>query len=462
MVKASNKRRRTTPATQKLTSSPDDSGDDERSSKQSSPKRSKLSNAATATNVNRRLRLDLAFGEAGDEDFAFVHAADIANLGLTAKYLPAFDGSLEDLKLFLLYPGASTKEGYVFLFHMYDVYLLDFLTYPCSFELVRPRDTDDFKPLQDIIDVAELVPKFYLTNDQAKRFLDDAKGIHRKLKRAIANKSYQEFREAVAEYNEALEGLRAKGVITKNLDDIHELPLPLVEHILTQIYSRTVSPKVDSLRKYENGTDNVYGELLPRFISKIFKETKITSDKVFVDLGSGVGNVVLQAALEIGCESWGCEVMENACDLAELQQAEFKARCRLWGLSTGDVHLERGDFLVNPKIAEILKKADVVLVNNQAFTPELNDHLVSLFLDLKEGCQIVSLRSFVPHDHKITKRNLNSPINLLEVESKTYYSNCVSWTNAPGTYFKATKDSRKLKEFTKKNGLIPKKKVVKK
>lgn len=321
------------------------------------------------------------------------------------------------------------------------------------FELVYPRDMDDFKPLQDILDVTELVLRSYLTDNQGNRFLDDTDGIHRRLKRAIAHKSCKEFRDAIAEYNDAIETLRAEGVIVKNLNDTHELPLPLVEHILTQTYSRTVSLKVDSLRKYENGTDNVYGELLPRFISKIFTETKLTSDQVFVDLGSGVGNVVLQAALEIGCESWGCEVMENACDLAELQQAEFTARCRLWGLSAGEVHLERGDFLVNAKIADALKRADVVLVNNQAFTPELNDRLVNLFLDLKEGCQIVSLRSFVPQDHKITTRNLNSPINLLEVESKTYYSNCVSWTNAPGTYFKATKDSRKLREFTRENGL---------
>ena len=196
--------------------------------------------------------------------------------------------------------------------------------------------------------------------------------------------------------------------------------------------------------------DNVYGELLPRFVSKIFQETNLTSSQVFVDLGSGVANVVLQAALEIGCESWGCEVMENACVLAELQEAEFVSRCRLWGLAAGKVHLERGDFLTNAKIGDALKRADVVLVNNQAFTPELNDRLMNLFLDLKEKCQIVSLKSFVPQDHKITTRNLNSPANLLRVETKPYYSNCVSWTNAPGTYCKATKDSKQLRDFTRR------------
>ncbi|KAL4771104.1 histone-lysine N-methyltransferase, H3 lysine-79 specific [Aspergillus nidulans var. acristatus] len=239
-----------------------------------------------------------------------------------------------------------------------------------------------------------------------------------------------------------------KESIAKKLDATYRLSLPHVERILTQIYSRTVSPRVDSLRQYENGTDNVYGELLPRFISTIFKETGLKSNHVFVDLGSGVGNVVLQAALEIGCESWGCEMMQNACDLAELQQAEFRARCRLWGIAPGKTHLVRGDFLKEQSIIEVLKRADVVLINNQAFTPQLNNELINHFLDMKEGCQIVSLKSFVPVGHKIQSRNLNSPINLLTVKQRQYWSNSVSWTDVGGSYFIATKDSSRLKAFS--------------
>ncbi|CAG8627027.1 7573_t:CDS:2, partial [Scutellospora calospora] len=45
--------------------------------------------------------------------------------------------------------------------------------------------------------------------------------------------------------------------------------------------------------------------LLPDFVSEILRKTRLNHEQVFVDLGSGVGNVVLQAALEIGAESWG-------------------------------------------------------------------------------------------------------------------------------------------------------------
>ena len=279
-------------------------------------------------------------------------------------------------------------------------------------------------------------------------FKNDSHGLLRRLKRARDKRDGATYISIIHEWNDAITTSRIDGRIANVLDESSELDLRLIERILTQTYARTVSPRVSTLRQYENGTDNVYGELLPKFVSEIFRVTALGSKHVFVDLGSGVGNVVLQAALEVGCESWGCEIMENACVLAELQEREFKARCRLWGLAVGDINLQRGDFLENQKINKVLSKADVILVNNQAFTPELNDRLTSHFLDLKEGCQVVSLKSFVPAGHKITSRNLNSAYNVLDVVKKHYYSACVSWTDAPGSYYISRKDGSRLQAFS--------------
>ncbi|EEP80214.1 conserved hypothetical protein [Uncinocarpus reesii 1704] len=312
---------------------------------------------------------------------------------------------------------------------------------PQRFQLMVPRDNDGFKPLDDIVQVIEIVSQNYIPEEHVPLFDEESNGLLRRLRRALVQGSLANFLDGIKHYNETIKRLRLDGSISQHLDSLHMLRLPLVERILTQVYSRTVSPRVDSLRQYVNGSDNVYGELLPRLISKIFAETRLKSDQTFVDLGSGVGNVVLQAALEIGCESWGCEVMQNACDLAELQEKEFKTRCRLWGLAPGKTRLIRGSFLESDSIGKILHKADVVLINNQAFTPELNNKLVNYFLDMKEGCQIVSLKSFVPPGHRIQARNLNSPINLLSVKEKQYWSDSVSWTNAGGRYYIATKDS---------------------
>jgi len=362
-----------------------------------------------------------AFSEEDGGVFDMIHAESIASAN-SPKYEPALGEGPGQPQLLLQYPSASQHERY---------------------DLVRPRDKDDFKPIDDIVRVIELVSNHYVPHDQVSIFTDETTGILRKLQRAQNWREADEFRKTVNEYNEVITKLRLNGTIAKNLDNVHSLGLPHVEAILTQVYARTVSLQVEKLRRYDNGTDNVYGELLPRFVSRILKQTKLKSNQVFVDMGSGVGNVVLQAALEFGCESWGCEEMEAPCKMASLQHEEFKARCRLWGLAPGEVHLERGDFIESPAIQNVLKRADVLLINNQAFLPQLNEKLVRKFLDLKEGCQVVSLKPF----EQITKRNYGSIMNQFKVDVKEYFSGNVSWTDAPGTYYIHTKDSSRVKEF---------------
>ena len=141
--------------------------------------------------------------------------------------------------------------------------------------------------------------------------------------------------------------------------------------------------------------------------------------------------------------------MPNPCDLAKLQADEFRARCRLWGILPGQVHLIQGNFLTDEEVAKVLTRADVILVNNQAFTPALNDDLVLKFLDLKEGARLISLKSFVPSGFRMQARNAHDPRNLLSVTRKEYGSCCVSWTDSGGEYFVAVKDSKKLEDFQK-------------
>lgn len=325
------------------------------------------------------------------------------------------------------------------------------------YDLVFGNDKID--PIKEIYKIAQIVTEVYLTEEQRGPFSGES-GIMRKLQKAknllsstrdVTNKGLLDgFKKAVDHYNSAIDGLVKDGILAKNLDEMHHLPFEMVECIRDQVYDRVVSPKVDILRRYTNGSDNIYGELKPRFISRALAEAGLKSDQVFVDLGSGVGNVVLQAALEFGCESWGCEMMENACNLADAQQVEFAARCRLWGIQAGEVRLERGDFLENQEIQKAMRRADVILVNNQAFTAKLNQNLTDLFLDLKDGCKIISLRSFVPDGHQISARNLSNPVNLLDVRRGEYHSQSVSWTDAGGDYFIAKKDEKRLKAFAER------------
>ncbi|RBR18947.1 hypothetical protein FVER53590_09134 [Fusarium verticillioides] len=406
---------RRSPASDRIEFDKDSDGEDDGWMTLDTKRQRKGTEDGSFVDPNRKLRSVRAFEDRMDSR-GFIHAVDVASL--EHKCVPVMGAQKEDVAIRLQYPSLQPREKY---------------------ELVWGKDKID--AVEASIKVVRHVAETYLTEEEAEPFTNPNGGIIRRLEKA-SNRNIQDlmgFKAALREYNEKLRALVEDGVIAKNLDKMHELPQHLVAFILDQIYDRTVALKVELLSKYENGTDYVYGELLHPFISKILVEqTRMTSGQVFVDLGSGVGNVVLQAALEIGCESWGCEMMENACNLAQEQKKEFDARCMLWGVRPGKVHLERGDFRKNLPIHEALKRADVVLVNNKAFTSQLNDDLVRMFLDLKSGCKIVSLKSFVAE--KSNNHNINDVgSTILEVEECTYPEGYVSWTNAGGSYFISTR-----------------------
>ncbi|KAK9448378.1 histone methylation DOT1 [Limtongia smithiae] len=224
----------------------------------------------------------------------------------------------------------------------------------------------------------------------------------------------------------------------------------VTHELLGETYARIVSPHVKELRKYTAFSNNVYGELLPRFITKLIGELGITSESVVVDLGSGVGNCVLQFAMETGCESYGCEMMEKAAELATKQGKELQERARLWGIQCGEMHLIEGDFLKSEEIHAVLKRTDVLLVNNYAFDADLNGNLVNMFLDLRDGTKIISLKSFVPAGHSISSHNVEAAINLLDVREREFFSSSVSWTDAGGKYYVSTMDRSRIQKFLEK------------
>ena len=88
---------------------------------------------------------------------------------------------------------------------------------------------------------------------------------------------------------------------------------------------------------------------------------------LFLDLGSGIGNVVLQVAAECLCDSYGIEIMENPAQLAKKQRNEFEARMQLYKKPYGRIYLKQGDFLKEESIIKLISKADVIFVNKYHF-----------------------------------------------------------------------------------------------
>ncbi|KAA1116309.1 Nucleosomal histone H3-Lys79 methylase [Puccinia graminis f. sp. tritici] len=190
------------------------------------------------------------------------------------------------------------------------------------------------------------------------------------------------------------------------------MPQGVWETILGQAHDRQVGPQLELLQGYETWSSNVYGELKPRFVSEIIRLVGLRPGiirlvglrpgMVFLDLGSGIGNIVLQVALEVGCVAVGFEIMDGCTKLANLQRSELVGRAHsLWGL--------------------------------------------------KDTAQIVSLKPFISSSFKLNQRNLDSPLAILSRPALrptppstlvanspgvfSYPSNSVSWTDNPGDCF---------------------------
>ncbi len=155
------------------------------------------------------------------------------------------------------------------------------------------------------------------------------------------------------------------------------IPQKVVLRIIEETYQRCIGPHVGALRRYSAFSSEVYGELTPYLVTEILREVGITDNpskcgegKLFLDLGSGVGNVVLQAALQSGCRAFGVEVMEHPARLSGVQLEQMKMRCRMWGVDMGEAEVLRGDMTACPRVDELISQADVVLVNNFVFKEE--------------------------------------------------------------------------------------------
>lgn len=97
----------------------------------------------------------------------------------------------------------------------------------------------------------------------------------------------------------------------------------LLRHILQQVYNQAVTDP-EKLNQYEPFSPEVYGETSYDLICQMIDQIEITPDDIFVDLGSGVGQVVLQMAAATPCKvCLGVEKAEVPSRYAEVNIINF-------------------------------------------------------------------------------------------------------------------------------------------
>lgn len=292
---------------------------------------------------------------------------------------------------------------------------------------------------EEIVDTITLVGKEYPVVEAAM------KGKIEKYDEA----KYEDMWKIVDAYNKAVLNMfstrRNKNTATQRL--IKRPSKELLKHILTQVYNKAISD-ADELNKYEAFSPETYGETSFEQVSQIIEELAPTKMDKFIDLGSGIGQVVLQVAALTDCEACvGIEKASIPAKKARTMDLLFKKWMAWYGKKYSKYKLCQGDFL-DKKFNETLVGSTIVFVNNFAFGPEVDHQLKRKFEDLEEGTRIVSNKAFCPLDFRITHRNLTDIGTILKVRKlEPIKESSVSWTDQPVSYYLHTRDSAMLEKY---------------
>lgn len=159
-------------------------------------------------------------------------------------------------------------------------------------------------------------------------------------------KSYESMKTLCEKYNRAIDSVLQLWKGTSRPIQLQTRPSTgLLRHILQQVYNLSVTDP-DKLNQYEPFSPEVYGETSYEFIAQMINEFEIDDDDVFIDLGSGVGQVVLQMAAATSCKLCvGIEKSEVPAKYAEAMNTHFRFWMKWYGKIHSEYKLIKGDFL---------------------------------------------------------------------------------------------------------------------
>jgi len=177
----------------------------------------------------------------------------------------------------------------------------------------------------------------------------------------------------------------------------------LLRHILQLVYNAAVLDP-DKLNQYEPFSPEVYGETSYELVQQMLKHVTVSKEDTFIDLGSGVGQVVLQMAGSFPLKTCiGIEKADTPARYAERMDVIFRQYMGWFGKRYCEYKLIKGDFLVDEH-REKITSSTLVFVNNFAFGPTVDHQLKERFADLRDGARVVSSKSFCPLNFRITDR----------------------------------------------------------
>ncbi|XP_036280024.1 histone-lysine N-methyltransferase, H3 lysine-79 specific isoform X6 [Pipistrellus kuhlii] len=224
-------------------------------------------------------------------------------------------------------------------------------------------------------------------------------------------KSFESMQRLCDKYNRAIDSIHQLWKGTTQPMKLNTRPSNgLLRHILQQVYNHSVTDP-EKLNNYEPFSPEVYGETSFDLVAQMIDEIKMTEDDLFVDLGSGVGQVVLQVAAATNCKHhYGVEKADIPAKYAETMDREFRKWMKCW------------------------KEVIFSRRSGESGSPT-------------QGGRIVSSKPFAPLNFRINSRNLSDIGTIMRVVELSPLKGSVSWTGKPVSYYLHTIDRTILENY---------------
>ncbi|TYZ65698.1 hypothetical protein PybrP1_006389 [[Pythium] brassicae (nom. inval.)] len=180
------------------------------------------------------------------------------------------------------------------------------------------------------------------------------------------------------------------GVTARSLDpDSSMLELEAAEAALIAIFG-AVTPR--EIRHVAGDRHLNAGELVPLAVDAVIRTADVSAGDVFVDVGSGVGNVVAQVALQTRARKCiGVEIRRELC----VRGQQLMRRCELRARLLPKVAIVCGDAVdVCLATTRPMNESTVVYLNNILFQAATNVHLTAQLCALPRARVIAATAVF--------------------------------------------------------------------
>uniref|UniRef100_A0A0K0E525 Histone-lysine N-methyltransferase, H3 lysine-79 specific n=1 Tax=Strongyloides stercoralis TaxID=6248 RepID=A0A0K0E525_STRER len=299
--------------------------------------------------------------------------------------------------------------------------------------------------------VVEIVDLVRITKHKIKEINDVLKQHGHDIKSIEPYYNLENLRILCRTFNKAVKQLGETYHNTSKGDNSNKLGSSSNEQfqeIINRVYNKAVVD-VNALNKHYGAfSSETYGETTWRRMATILEELKLTDKDVFVDLGSGVGQIVCQVAgsSKVG-KAIGIEIADLPAKYARRMEFEFSRLMRWHNKTFRQFKLYHGNFLDTKYRKLITEEATVIFINNYAFHEKLNMEIKrNLLHDLKDGVKVISTKPFVIHK-EITERTLNDVSSIMNI-SEFKPVNCpASWTNKHVPYYLQIVNRERLLEY---------------